>query len=72
MFVQAAAGEGRQIDSIGATFQDLQTILLANGVVNAKNLDGGSSSCMVYQGELVHTASGGNNDRLLPNAILYR
>ena len=64
--------EGRQRTSIGATFQDLQTILYANGAVNAINLDGGSSTSMVYQGNLISSLSGRNTERLLPNAILFR
>ena len=64
--------DGRQAGSLGATFLDLQNILYANGAVNAINLDGGSSSSMVYQGQLVNNPSDGSRERLLPNAILFR
>jgi len=64
--------DGRQKTSIGATFQDMQTILFANGAVNAINLDGGSSTTMVYQGKVVNSPSDGDEERLLPNAILFR
>lgn len=64
--------DGRQKASIGATFQDMQTILFANGAVNAINLDGGSSTTMVYQGKVVNSPSDGDAERLLPNAILFR
>ena len=64
--------DGRQAGSLGATFLDLQNILFANGAVNAINLDGGSSSSMVYQGQLVNNPSDGSRERLLPNAILFR
>jgi len=64
--------DGRQFSSLGATFEDLQTILFANGAVNAINLDGGSSSSMVYHGRLINTPSDGEKERLLPNAILFR
>jgi len=63
---------GRQFSSLGATFEDLQTILFANGAVNAINLDGGSSSSMVYHGRLINSPSDGESERLLPNAILFR
>ena len=64
--------DGRQFASLGASFEDLQTILYANGAVNAINLDGGSSSCMVFNGALVNSPSDGEKERLLPNAILFR
>jgi exopolysaccharide biosynthesis protein len=64
--------DGRQASSIGATFQDVQMVLFANGAINAIGLDGGASSCMVYQGELVNTPSEGNRGRLLPSAIVFK
>ena len=64
--------DGRQKGSIGATFEDLQTILFANGAVNAINLDGGSSSTMVFQGRVINNPPDGEKERLLPNAILFR
>ncbi|MCL2252623.1 MAG: phosphodiester glycosidase family protein [Treponema sp.] len=64
--------DGRQIESLGATFEELQTILYANGAVNAINLDGGSSSCMVFNGRLANSPSSTEKERLLPNAILFR
>lgn len=63
--------DGRRLESIGATYQDIQTILYANGAVNAIGLDGGSSSTMVYQGAVVNTPSEGTAERLLPNAIIF-
>jgi len=64
--------DGRQVSSIGATFLDLQTILFANGAINAINLDGGASASMVYQGKLINSPSDGEAERLLPNAIIFR
>jgi len=64
--------DGRQRTSLGATFEDLQAILYANGAVNAINLDGGSSASMVYHGRLINSPSDGERERLLPNAILFR
>ncbi len=63
--------DGRRAGSIGATYRDTQTILYANGAVNAIGLDGGSSSSMVYEGTLVNTPSEGDTERLLPNAIIF-
>ncbi|MDR0314234.1 MAG: phosphodiester glycosidase family protein [Treponema sp.] len=64
--------DGRKPSSIGATFQDVQMVLYANDAMNAISLDGGASSCMVYNGALVNNPSEGNSGRLLPNAILFR
>jgi exopolysaccharide biosynthesis protein len=64
--------DGRQINSIGATYQDVQTVLFANGAVNAIGLDGGSSSSLVYEGRLINSPSGGEDERRLPNAIVFK
>ena len=64
---------GRKVDSLGATMDDLVEIMLSFGAVNASNLDGGSSSLMKYDGEFKNTSSyiyGG--ERVLPTAILVR
>ena len=45
--------EGRHADSLGATYDDLAELLFEYGAVNAGNLDGGSSSIMIYQGEQI-------------------
>ena len=49
--------DGRQITSLGATYEDLISIMLDFGAVNAANLDGGSSSLMLYQGEAMNVNS---------------
>lgn len=64
---------GRQIDSLGATLDDLVEIMLSHGAVNASNLDGGSSSLMKYEGEYLNTSSyiyGG--ERILASTILVK
>ena len=45
--------DGRQPQSLGATYQDLINIMTEYGAVNACTLDGGSSSLMVYEGEVI-------------------
>jgi len=64
--------DGRQASSVGAYLQDVQMVLYENGAINAISLDGGASSCMVYQGELVNSPSEGRQGRLLPNALVFR
>lgn len=64
--------DGRQAHSIGATYNDLVDVMLDFGAVNAANLDGGSSSLMVYQGEIITTCASLYGSRKLPTAILVR
>lgn len=61
--------EGRQGLDFGASLRTVQEIMLKHGAVNACNLDGGFSSSMYYEGELI-SAAGGFNERMLPNAIV--
>ncbi len=65
--------DGRQVHSIGATYQDMVDLLLSYGAVNACNMDGGSSTVMYYNGQYVNSCSAeGGNPRPLPNAFLFR
>lgn len=65
--------DGRQVHSIGATYQDMVDLLLSYGAVNACNMDGGSSTVMYYDGRYVNSCSAeGGNPRPLPNAFLFR
>ena len=41
--------DGRQAGSLGGTYKDIINIMLEYGAVNACNLDGGSSTVMVYE-----------------------
>ena len=41
--------DGRQAGSIGGTYKDVTDIMIEYGAVNACNLDGGSSSVMLYR-----------------------
>ena len=41
---------------LGASASDLINIMVEYGAVNAANLDGGSSSCMYYNGEYLMTS----------------
>jgi len=61
---------GRQLESPGATYEDVADVLLAHGAVNALNLDGGSSSSMVYEGEHLIRNSSVVGQRDLPTSIL--
>ena len=61
---------GRQLTSLGASFQDLVEIFLDYGAVNACNLDGGSSSLLWYQGEYVNNSASLVGIRDIPSTFL--
>lgn len=63
---------GRQIDSLGATFDDVVEIMLSYGAVNASNLDGGSSSIMVYNKEYVTSSAYLFGERKIASSILVK
>jgi exopolysaccharide biosynthesis protein len=62
--------DGRQKHSIGATLYDIQEIFLARGAVTAANLDGGASSVLVRNNEIVNKPSSEYGERYLPTAWL--
>jgi exopolysaccharide biosynthesis protein len=64
--------DGRQTSSIGATLKDVQNIMLKYGAVNATNLDGGSSSTMYYEGELINNPCDPLGERSVPSAIYVK
>ena len=65
--------DGRQVHSIGATYQDMMDIMLDYGAVNAINMDGGSSTVMYYKGRYVNSCSAEyGQPRPLPDAWLYK
>lgn len=64
--------DGRQANSIGATFADMIKIMSDYGAVNAASLDGGSSTQMVYKGEFLNTPYALSGARDVPNAFLIR
>lgn len=63
---------GRSIGSLGATLDDLVSVMLDYGAVNASNLDGGASSLMMYDGETMNNSAYVYGERILPNAILVK
>ena len=64
--------DGRQITSLGATLEDLISIMLEFGAVNAANLDGGSSSLMLYEGEPMNINSSLIGTRPLATAFIVK
>ena len=63
---------GRTIDSLGATLDDLAAVMLEHGAVNATNLDGGSSSIMIMNGEYLTSSAYIFGERVVATAILVK
>lgn len=65
--------EGRNITGLGATLEDIQDVMLIKyGAVNATNLDGGSSSTMYYEGEVINTPSDSTGERTGASCIYVK
>ena len=65
--------DGRQMHSIGCSFGDVRDVMIDYGAMNACNLDGGSSTVMYYNGEIINSpSSASGTSRALPNAFLFK
>lgn len=63
--------DGRQPGwSMGATLRDLMNIFIEYGAVNAANLDGGSSTEMVYKGQVMNELWNIYGERYIPTAFV--
>ena len=57
--IMMVVSDGRTSESEGLSLKELAEFLKDHGAVTAYNLDGGGSSVMVFQGEVVNTPTGG-------------
>lgn len=64
--------DGRQVNSLGASYSDIIDIMIEYGAVNAANLDGGSSSLLYYKGEYLNNCSSMYGPRDLPTTIIVK
>ncbi|GAA4862250.1 phosphodiester glycosidase family protein [Paenibacillus vulneris] len=63
--------DGRQPGySIGATLYDIQNIFLEHGAITAANLDGGSSTVLVHDNQIINKPASEHGERYLPTAWL--
>jgi exopolysaccharide biosynthesis protein len=62
--------DGRQTSSVGATLKEVQDLFLEDEVINAGFLDGGASSEMVVNNDLITNPSSRYGERRLPSAFL--
>lgn len=63
--------DGRQTGSIGADMVDLTQVMLDYGAINAANMDGGTSTAMELNGEIISNPRNGDfkaKTRPVPNA----
>ena len=64
--------DGRQTTSLGASIADLIEIMVKYGAVNAMNLDGGSSTIMLYEGKQINAGAPLTGGRKVPTAIIVK
>lgn len=63
--------DGRQPDwSMGASLRDLMNVFIEYGAENAVNLDGGSSTEMVYKGQIINKLWNVYGERYMPTAFV--
>lgn len=62
--------DGRQVISLGCSYQDEAEIMLSYGAVNAVNLDGGSSSMMWYNDGYINNCASVIGIRPIPTAFI--
>lgn len=61
--------DGRKAPKLGATLKEVQTMMLQLGAVNAMCLDGGGSSVMYYNNEVINNPSSISGERAVPDCI---
>lgn len=64
--------DGRQLGSVGATLAEVQDILLKNDVYNAANLDGGSSTQLIYENKTINHPCSSAGPRYIPTAFIVK
>lgn len=63
--------DGRQPSwSMGATLRDLMNVFIEYGAVNAANLDGGSSTEMIYDGQVINSLWNIYGERYIPTSFI--
>ena len=62
--------DGRSINTLGATMEDICNVMLEYGAINVGNLDGGSSTVMVYEGEIINACASVTGPRNIPTGFI--
>ena len=61
--------DGRAVGSLGASYEDVRNLMLKYGAWNAVALDGGSSSTMYYNGDIINNPSDAVGERYVPSIV---
>ncbi len=64
--------DGRQSSSLGATYKDCLEVMLRYEAYNAANLDGGTSSVMVYEDKIINSTFALYGARAIPTSFLIK
>jgi exopolysaccharide biosynthesis protein len=64
--------DGRQVSSLGATIKDAAEVMKQYGAYNATNLDGGSSSTMYYEDEVINNPCDPLGERSVPSIVYVK
>lgn len=65
--------DGRSLLSgMGASMKEVQELMIKYGAVSAINLDGGKSSTMYLNGEIINNPSDSLGERAIPSAIIVK
>ena len=64
--------DGRQTSSVGASIRDVQNIMVEYGAYNATNLDGGSSTTMYYDNEILNNPCDPLGERSVPSIVYVK
>lgn len=64
--------DGRQASSLGATYKDCLEVMLKYDAYNAANLDGGTSSVMVYEDKIINSTFALYGAREIPTSFLIK
>lgn len=64
--------DGRKSLKAGASLKEVQNILIQQGAENASSLDGGSSSTMYFNGEVINNPCDWNGERTVATAVYVK
>jgi exopolysaccharide biosynthesis protein len=64
--------DGRQAKSAGSSLIEIQKIMMDQGAYNAINLDGGSSTTMYYDGEVINNPCNALGERTIATCIYVK
>ncbi|SMC24753.1 Exopolysaccharide biosynthesis protein [Clostridium acidisoli DSM 12555] len=61
--------DGRSISSLGASYEEVRNLMQQHGAFNAVALDGGSSTTMYYNGDVINNPSDAVGERYVPSIV---